>query len=257
MPDQTPFRIAAMSDLHYDRHSGGKLQSAFDRASEEADVLLLCGDLTDYGLPEEAELLARDVREHVKIPVLAVLGNHDYETGHIEEIREIFEAVNIDILDGSCTMIDGVGFAGVRGFAGGFGRWALSAWGEPSIKAFVQEAVEESLKLDKALSRLSTPYRIVLMHYSPIRGTVEGEPEEIIPFLGSGRLEDPLDRHEATVVFHGHAHAGAPEGATTKGIPVFNVSIPLLQKAYPDAPPYRIFEVDRNGSAKGDDAKAS
>lgn len=244
MPDDQTLRIAAMSDIHYGRHAGSTIQTAFDRVSEEADVLLLCGDLTDYGKPEEAERLAADLREHVSVPILAVWGNHDYESDQIEELHEILTHAGVEILDGSCTEIGGVGFAGVRGFGGGFGRWALSPWGEPAWKALVQEAVDEELKLDAALSRLGTHHRVVLLHYAPIRDTVVGEPEEIFPFLGSSRLEDPLNRYDVTVAFHGHAHAGAPEGRTAHGTPIYNVALPVLQKHYPDRPPFRLFELD-------------
>ncbi|MDX1531134.1 MAG: metallophosphoesterase [Rhodothermales bacterium] len=243
MPAST-LRIAAVADVHYGRHSAGAMRAVFERASEEADVLLLCGDLTDYGKPEEAELLAADLREHVGVPVLAVWGNHDFETDQIEDVQAVLENAGVEVLDGDCTEVRGVGFAGVRGFGGGFGRWALSPWGERPIKAFVQEAVDEELKLDAALSRLGTRHRVVLLHYAPVRATVVGEPEEIFPFLGSSRLEEPLNRYDATVAFHGHAHAGSPEGRTSAGVPVYNVSLPVLRRAYPDRPPFRLFEID-------------
>ena len=243
MPTSPVFRIAAVADIHYGKHSGGAHRSLFDEVSETADVLLLCGDLTDYGLPEEAELLAHDLREHLHIPVLAVLGNHDFESGQVEAVREIVEGAGVEILDGTCTTLGEVGFAGVRGFGGGFGRRALSPWGEPAWKALVQEAVDEELKLEKALSHLDTRHHVVLLHYAPIRATVVGEPEEIMPFLGSSRLEGPLNRYGVTCAFHGHAHAGTPEGKTANGVPVFNVSVPVLERAYPDHPPYRLFEL--------------
>jgi Icc-related predicted phosphoesterase len=252
-----PFRIAAMADLHYGRESTGELREAFAHASDHADVMLLCGDLTDYGRPEEAELLARDLRERMALPTLAVLGNHDFETDQAEEMSAVLADAGVKFLDGTCTEIGGVGFAGARGFAGGFGRWALSPWGEPVLKAFVQEAVNEELKLDAALSRLATPHRVVLLHYAPIRATVEGEPEEIIPFLGSSRLEDPLNRHEASVAFHGHAHMGAPAGTTSRGTRVFNVSVPVLKKHQPDRPPYLLYELDRAADGSGPSGAAA
>jgi Icc-related predicted phosphoesterase len=244
MSDNQTIRIAAMSDVHYGRHTSDLMQTAFERASDEADVLLLCGDLTDYGKPEEAELLAADLRDYVSVPVLAVWGNHDFETNQIDEVFRILEAAGVHILDGTCTEIGGVGFAGVRGFGGGFGRWALSPWGEAVWKSLVQEAVDEELKLDAALARLDTRHRVVLLHYAPVRETVLGEPEEIFAFLGSSRLEEPLNRYDVTVAFHGHAHAGAPEGRTARGTPVYNVSVPVLQKHFPDRPPFRLFELD-------------
>lgn len=236
-------RLAAVSDIHYSKTSAGALQSLFAQVTDSADVLLLCGDLTDYGLAEEARILARDLTATVKIPVVSVLGNHDYEAGEEQEIVRILTDAGVRVLDGDSYEVHGIGFAGVRGFCGGFGRGALGAWGEKVIKDFVHEAVQEALKLESALARLRTPQRIALLHYAPIRGTVEGEPCEIFPFLGSSRLEEPLARYDVTAVFHGHAHKGAPEGQTTNGIPVYNVALPVLQASYPDRPPFRVFEV--------------
>jgi len=235
-------RLAALSDIHYSKSSQGSLQPLFTQIAEAADVLLLGGDLTDYGLPEEARILAKDLAP-VKIPVVAVLGNHDYEAGEEKELSRILTDVGVHILDGDTWEYHNVGFAGVRGFCGGFGRGALGPWGEKIIKDFVHEAVQEALKLESALARLKADHRIVLLHYAPIRATVEGEPPEIFPFLGSSRLEDPIARFDVTAVFHGHAHKGAPEGRTQTGIPVFNVAHAVLKANYPDQPPYRLFEV--------------
>lgn len=235
-------RLAALADIHYSKSSPNSLQPLFAQIAESADVLVLCGDLTDYGLADEAKLLAKDLAQ-VKIPIVAVLGNHDFEACQEKEIAQILSEVGVHMLDGDTWEFRGVGFAGVRGFCGGFGRGALGAWGEKIIKDFVQEAVHESLKLESALARLSVPQRIVLMHYAPIRDTVEGESPEIFPFLGSSRLEDPLSRFEVTAVFHGHAHKGAPEGRTQTGIPVYNVSLAALKTSYPDRPPFRLFDV--------------
>jgi Icc-related predicted phosphoesterase len=236
-------RIAAVSDIHYSKNSPGALQPLFAEITESADVLVIAGDLTDYGLPEEAKVLARDLTTTVKIPIVAVLGNHDYESGEEAELVKILSDAGVKMLDGDTFETHGVGFAGVRGFCGGFGRGALGAWGEPIIKEFVHEAVNEALKLESALARLHTEHRIAILHYAPIRDTVEGEPLEIYPFLGSSRLEEPLTRFDVTAVFHGHAHKGKPEGATSKGIPVFNVAHPVLKAFYPDRPPFRLFEV--------------
>jgi Icc-related predicted phosphoesterase len=235
-------RLAALSDIHYSKSSQGSFQPLFSQIAETAEVLLLCGDLTDYGLAEEARILAKDLAP-VKIPVVAVLGNHDFETGEERDIARILTDVGVHMLDGDTWEYHGVGFAGVRGFCGGFGRGALGPWGEKIIKDFVHEAVQEALKLESALARLKADHRIVLMHYAPIRATVEGEPPEIFPFLGSSRLEDPLSRFDVTAVFHGHAHKGAPEGVTQTGIPVFNVAHTVLQANYPQQPPFRLFEV--------------
>jgi Icc-related predicted phosphoesterase len=235
-------RLAAVADLHCVRTSSGELASLFTEAASQADVLLLGGDLTDYGLPEEARALAREL-SGVKIPILAVLGNHDCESGHEEEVVKILVEAGVQMLDGDSVEVNGVGFAGVKGFCGGFGRRTLEPWGEAATKAFVHEAVAEALKLERALARLRTPQRVALLHYSPIEATVEGEPRELFPFLGSSRLEEPLNRYQVTVAFHGHAHRGAPEGRTSAGIPVFNVAMPLLRRVLSDALPIRIVEI--------------
>jgi Icc-related predicted phosphoesterase len=219
------------------------LQGLLSQASEQADVLLLGGDLTDYGRPEEARLLAKALATYAKLPLLAVLGNHDYESGKPEEVREILCDAGIIMLDGESYEVHGIGFAGVKGFAGGFGQWALQPWGEAAIKHFVREAVDEALKLESALAKLRTPQRVALLHYSPIQDTVEGEAPVIFPFLGSSRLEEPLNRYAVAAVFHGHAHQGAPEGHTTSGIAVYNVAAPLLHKSFPDQPLFRIVEI--------------
>ncbi|MBV9492999.1 MAG: metallophosphoesterase [Acidobacteria bacterium] len=248
-PTNGVVRIAALSDIHYSKTSAGAMAPLFSEIAEAADVLLLGGDLTDYGAPEEARVLAKDLAQ-VKIPVVAVLGNHDFESDQQDELARIFGDVGVHMLDGDTWEFRGVGFAGIRGFCGGFGRGALGPWGEKIIKAFVHEAVEEALKLEAALARLESQHRIVLMHYAPIRETVEGEPLEIFPFLGSSRLEDPLSRFQVTAVFHGHAHKGAPEGKTQTGIPVFNVAHAVLKHNYPDRPAFRLFEVQTGDSTE-------
>lgn len=236
-------RVAAVGDIHYSKASQGALQSLFAEITERADVLVLAGDLTDFGLAEEAKILAKDLTSSLRIPAVGVLGNHDYEAGEEKEIASILGDAGLRILDGDTYEIHGVGFAGVRGFCGGFGRGALGAWGESVIKAFVHEAINEALKLEAALARLRTSHRIAIIHYAPIRETVEGEPLEIYPFLGSSRLEEPLSRFDVTAVFHGHAHKGSLEAKTGHGIPVYNVSFPLLKERLPDRPPYRLLEL--------------
>ena len=245
MPTSDTIRIAAMSDIHYSRTSQGLLQSVFSQVAERADVLVIAGDLTDYGLADEARVLARDLTSLVKIPIVGVLGNHDYESGEEAMVRSILVDAGIHMLDGDSVELHGVGFAGVKGFAGGFGRGALGPWGEQAIKMFVQEALNESLKLESALARLMTKHKIAILHYAPVRDTVEGEPVEIHPWLGSSRLEEPLTRFEVSAVVHGHAHKGSPEGKTSGNIPVYNVALPVLTAAYPDKPPYRMIEVPR------------
>ena len=230
-------RLAAVGDLHYGKGSRGQLQTLFAAVTRvEADILLLLGDLTDYGLAEEAAELARELTGGIKIPIVGVLGNHDYESGAVTEVARILREAGVYLLDGETVEIQGIGFAGVKGFAGGFGRGVLGPWGEEAVKRFVHEAVNEALKLESALARLRTPTKIALLHYAPIAGTVEGEPREIWPYLGCGRLEEPLTRYQVTAVFHGHAHHGAAEGKTVNGTPVYNVSLPLLVAANPEEP---------------------
>lgn len=236
-------RIAAVGDLHYAQSVDPSVREMLARAGREADVLLLCGDLTDHGLPEEAHGLAREIHSSVGIPVIAVLGNHDFESGKPDEVKKILSDSGVKILDGDATEVAGVGFAGLKGFCGGFGKRALGPWGEQIIKDFVREAVDEALKLEAALARLRRVPRVAVLHYSPIQDTVEGEPPEIFPFLGSSRLEEPINRYRCDVVFHGHAHRGKPEGKTATGVPVYNVCVQLLRSTYPDHPPYRLFEI--------------
>ena len=236
-------RVAAVGDLHCTRASEGMFQPLFGKIAERADVLALCGDLTDYGTPEEARVLARELAA-AKVPKLAVLGNHDFESSAAAEVTRILaDTAGVIVLDGTAVEVLGVGFAGVKGFAGGFGESALQSWGEEPVKAFVRAALEEALKLESALARLRTPGRVALLHYAPIRATVDGEPVEIFPFLGSSRLEEPLNRYRPSVVFHGHAHRGRTEGATSAGVPVYNVALPLLRRVDPEQPPFRVVEV--------------
>ncbi len=236
-------RLAAVGDLHVKKTSQGHLQPLLAPVNDHADVLLLCGDLTDYGLKEEAVILARELTAAVRIPIVAVLGNHDYESGQAEEVCRILTDAGVKVLDGEAAEINGLGIAGAKGFSGGFGRATLGAWGEPATKRFVQEALDEAIKLEGALARLRTERRIALLHYSPIRMTVEGEPVEIMTFLGTSRLEEPINRHPVDFVFHGHAHHGSLEGRTSTGIPVYNVAMPLLLQKFPDRPPFRVVEV--------------
>jgi Icc-related predicted phosphoesterase len=251
-------RIAALGDLHYSRTTvQGSLQPLFAQVTEAADILILAGDLTDYGLADEARALAREMSGALKVPAVAVLGNHDHESGQQGDIRSILKDVGVITLDGDTTEIHGIGFAGVKGFAGGFGRRALGPWGEATIKAFVREAVDEALKLETALARLRSQRLIAVLHYSPIQATVEGEPPEIFPFLGCSRLEEPLTRYPVHAVFHGHAHHGRPEGLTRTGVPVFNVSIALLRSLSPERP-FRLIEIDmRRPAPPGDETSGT
>jgi Icc-related predicted phosphoesterase len=241
-------RLAAVGDLHYARTSRGMLQPIVTAVTRvEADILVLAGDLTDYGLPDEAAELARELTGSVKIPIVGVLGNHDFESNAMNEVRRVLMDAGVRLLDGETVELLGIGFAGVKGFAGGFGRGVLGPWGEEAVKRFVREAVEEVLKLESALARLRTATKVAILHYAPIAQTCEGEPREIFPYLGCGRLEEPLTRYPVTAVFHGHAHHGTAQGTTSNGIPVYNVSLPLLAAADPSQP-LRIVDVTVDGA---------
>ncbi|GGH04124.1 metallophosphoesterase [Parapedobacter pyrenivorans] len=239
-------RIAAVGDLHVRETDRGKWKEYFAAICREADILVLAGDLTDTGDEDEAALLVDELKG-CTIPMVGVLGNHDYEKGRQKIIKETLAHANIQILDGESTIINGVGFAGVKGFGGGFDAAMLSKFGEEMMKLFVQEAVDEALKLDRALARLGQHggevHKIAIMHYAPISATVEGEPLEIYPFLGSSRLLEPVQRHKVEAVFHGHAHKGKREAQTPDGISVWNVSLPLL--AHQDKPyPFHLLELE-------------
>jgi Icc-related predicted phosphoesterase len=249
-------RVAAVGDLHCTRTSQGALQPLFAAASAGADVLLLCGDLTDYGHPDEARVLAREVATGLRIPAVGVLGNHDYESGQHEEVVRILRDGGIVILDGDVCEVAGLGIGGVKGLGGGFGDRALQPWGEDIMKRFVRETVEEALKLETALARLRTGRRVAILHYSPIQSTVEGEPPELYPFLGSSRLEEPLDRYQVDLVFHGHAHRGRPEARTRGGVPVYNVCLPLLRDLDPDHVPIRIVDLPLPAGSAAERASA-
>lgn len=244
--DKDPVRVAALADLHLTRAGAGVFQSLFTQVAANADIMVLCGDLTEHGQPEEAQLLTRELNT-VKIPMVAVLGNHDYEAGQPDEVRQILTTAGIQVLDGDACEINGIGFAGAKGFAGGFDNRMLAPWGEPSIKSFVHEALDEALKLESALAKLRTSQRIAVLHYAPIRATVEGEPLEIFPFLGSSRLEEPLNRYAVTAVVHGHAHHGTFEGRTKTNVPVYNVALPLLRLTFPDQPPFYTLHLPEQG----------
>ena len=235
-------RVAAVGDLHVGRQGSGSLRGVLAHAVAEADVLLLCGDLLDHGLPEEARALAQELAM-AAIPTLAVLGNHDVESGKESEVVAILSDVGVRMLDGDSFEVGGLGIAGVKGFAGGFGAHALGAWGEAAIKTFVHEAIEEALKLEAALSHLRGKPCVAMLHYAPIAATVMGEAPEIYPFLGSSRLEEPLNRYAVSAVFHGHAHGGRAEGRTSAGVPVYNVAQPVLERSVATGPALRIVDV--------------
>jgi Icc-related predicted phosphoesterase len=234
-------RVAAIGDLHVMEDSVAPYRELFAEIAGVADVLVLCGDLTNFGKTKEAEILADDIRA-CSIPVLGVLGNHDYECGQPEHVCSILHDAGMTVLDEQAVEIDDVGFAGVKGFMGGYGRGELAPFGEPIAKAFVDEALNEARKLENQLRTLRTERSVAVLHYSPIVQTIEGEPPEIYQYLGSQRLCDPIDRFDhVKAVVHGHAHHGTYEGRTPLGKPVYNVAQfvlkPLLGK------PYAVIEV--------------
>ncbi|MGD0213108.1 MAG: metallophosphoesterase [Terriglobales bacterium] len=234
-------RIAATADLHFTPQRYGALRDQLNRVRDEADIFVVAGDLTNFGQPEEMEpLLNALVR--LRVPVVVVLGNHDYESDKQSDLIRMLTDAGVKVLDGSAYERDGVGFAGTKGFVGGFGRGMLTAFGEPEIKTFVRAGIDEAVKLERAMSQLRSPKRVVVLHYSPIAATVDGEAREIYPFLGTSRLAEVVDRHGADLVLHGHAHNGKPDGKTTAGVPVHNVAITLLQAQNPSKV-YRVFDI--------------
>lgn len=245
MEERKKFRIAAVADIHVKETDKGKWAEDFKQLSRTADVLLICGDLTDTGDEVEAQVLGDELKS-CSIPVVAVLGNHDYEKGRHKLIRKILQNENVHLLDGESVVIGDVGFAGIKGFGGGFDKYMLSMFGEGAMKAFVQEAVDEALHLDRALARLEADNqeikKIAVLHYAPICETIKGEPEVIFPFLGSSRLAEPLVRRNVIAAFHGHAHAGQLEGTAPGGMKVYNVARPVLLRSGYEFP-YYYFEV--------------
>jgi Icc-related predicted phosphoesterase len=234
-------RVAAIGDLHVMEDSVAPYRELFTEISNAADVLVLCGDLTNFGKTSEAEILAEDIRA-CSIPVLGVLGNHDYECGQPEEVARILHEAGMTVLDEQAVEIEGVGFAGVKGFLGGFGRGELAPFGEPLVKAFVDEALNEARKLENGLRQLRTERSVAVLHYSPTIDTLEGEPLAIFQYLGSARLADAIDRFDhVKAVVHGHAHHGTYEGRTPRGTPVYNVAQFVLREKF--GRPYAVLEV--------------
>jgi Icc-related predicted phosphoesterase len=232
--ERQPVRIAALADIHIRETDRGKWVDCFNDIAAKADIMIIAGDLTDTGDEGEAAILIEELKQ-CNIPIVGVLGNHDYEKGRHKLIRQMLQSNNIQILDGEAVVIKGIGFAGVKGFGGGFDKYMLSMFGEGAMKSFVQEAVDEALHLDRALARLDQEHdnikKIAIMHYAPIAETVTGEPEAIFPFLGSSRLAEPLTRRNVVAAFHGHAHSGTLEGEAPGGVKVFNVAKPILEKS--------------------------
>jgi Icc-related predicted phosphoesterase len=243
-------RIAAVGDFHCGQDDVGLYRELFARVNDEADVLVLTGDLTRWGALAEFNVVVGELTD-VTVPIVAVLGNHDYESGQVEEGSRMLRARGVHLLCGDTFELNPtVGFAGVKGFMGGFGRGMLTPFGEPETKAFVKATLSEVHSLELALRRLSTPVRVAVLHYAPIAATIAGEPDAIQPYLGTDRLAEPLDRYSAAVAFHGHAHSGTLRGTTLGGVPVFNVSLPLLRKERPGAM-YYIYDVNPPALAEG------
>jgi Icc-related predicted phosphoesterase len=222
-------RIAAVGDLHCRADTRRNLAVSLRGVDQEAELLLLAGDLTDHGTLEEAKWLAEELSQ-IKMEKCAVLGNHDYESGQEGVVRKTLCDAGVHVLDGEPWALNDLGIAGVKGFAGGFEHAQLQRFGETALKAFVDACIEEELKLEKALFQLRTRRRIALLHYAPCRQTLEGEPLEIFPFLGATRLGGPIDQLRPDLAIHGHAHRGVLRGATQGGIPVYNVALPVLRR---------------------------
>lgn len=234
-------RVAAVGDLHVGENHNRPYRELFERVADDADVLCLCGDLVNFGKTREVEILVEDIRA-CKIPMVGVLGNHEHECGQPELVTKMLCDAGVQMLTGQAYEIEGVGFAGGKGFVGGFGRYMLSSFGEATIKAFVQEAVDDANQIENSIRMLRTERSVVLLHYSPVVDTVVGEPPEIHAFLGSSRLGETIDRYDnVSLVVHGHAHRGAHKGRTNKGVPVYNVALPVLRTV--GDMPYRVFEV--------------
>ena len=228
-------RVAAVGDVHVGTDSAGRLAPRLAGLADHADVFLLAGDLTHRGRPEEAKVLAEELRG-VRVPTIAVLGNHDYHSDEQDGVTEVLEQAGIRVLEGDAVVLEiggrRVGIAGSKGFGGGFAGACASDFGEPEMKAFVGHTKALAGRLERALGGLRTDRRIVLLHYSPVAETLAGEPREIHAFLGSYLLAEAVDRVGADLVLHGHAHRGSRDGTTPGGVPVRNVAAPVIGRAY-------------------------
>jgi Icc-related predicted phosphoesterase len=234
-------RIAAVGDIHLGPDNVDAFADSVRRAQDDADLLLLAGDLTRHGEVEEAELVCRSVSD-LDIPVVAVLGNHDHHAGCAEAFTELLTSSGITVLEGSSTVVDvdgcSVGIAGAKGFGGGFAGACASDFGEPEMKAFVGHTKGIAERLRGVLADLDTDVRVALLHYSPVEDTLRGERLEIFPFLGSYLLAEAIDAAGADLVVHGHAHAGVEHGMTAGGTRVRNVAMPVIRSSY------RVYELD-------------
>ncbi len=242
-------RIAAAGDVHFDRKSQNRLAQHMKDLEDRADIFLLAGDLTQTGHPEEMQVLANDLR-HSKIPVIAVLGNHDYHVDQVEVVTQILKDAGVIVLERTCTIIqhknEKIGIAGAKGFGGGFVGASGSDFGEPEMKSFMRHSRNEARQLEQVIKDMDTDYKIVLLHYSPTTQTLSGEKKEIYPFLGSYYLAEAVDYGKADIVFHGHAHGGIEKGETPGGTPVRNVAQPVIRHAF------NIYTLERKDHAKPD-----
>lgn len=237
-------RIAAAGDIHFSHESAGFFRPWLERLRQDADILLLAGDLTNWGEVDEAHLLAKELRE-IPVPVVAVLGNHDHHCEHPGELVQILtEEGHIFVLEGETVVFtirdETLGIVGSKGFGGGFGKACITPFGETEIKQFLQATYHAAEGIERGLKSLKTDYRVVLLHYSPISDTLEGEAQGIYPFLGSSILGEPIDAYGADLVLHGHAHAGVEKGQTLHGVPVRNVAVPVIDQ------PYALYELFRH-----------
>jgi Icc-related predicted phosphoesterase len=228
-------RVAAIGDLHVGDDGYAPWRDALKSVSDEADLLLLAGDLTRVGAIAEARAVAAAL-ELVSIPIVAVLGNHDYHDGNERELCRILASRGVRVLEGTTASIDAngarIGIAGSKGFGGGFANACGSDFGEPEMKAFIRHTTLLSQRLARALESLEADWRVALLHYSPIPTTLSGEQPQIYPFLGSHLLGDAIDAVGADLVVHGHAHAGTEKGVTPAGVRVRNVAQPVIRSAY-------------------------
>lgn len=244
MADKQGVKVAAVADLHVGRTMQWNIdyEILFSEISSRAEVLLMCGDLTDHGTVNEAKQLGQYLEKH-SFTKLAVLGNHDVHSNETEKVKAALKDFGVIFLDDTVYQLRGVGFAGVKGFGGGYARHTIAGFGEKTLKEFVKETISEAEALEIALDNIEQcRKKVVGMHYSPITATNKGEPLEIYPFLGTSRLEEVVDRHDVQIVFHGHAHFGSPHGKTTKGADVYNVALPLMEKLHQQHA-YRLVEL--------------
>lgn len=233
-------KIAAVADLHFRKSGNEEVEAILGEMKEQAEALVLAGDLTDGGFPEEMGALLRAL-EKMPMPIVAVLGNHDHEHGQPEELSRMLREAGVRLLEGNACKVQEVGFAGTKGFCGGFGERLVQPFGEQIIKRFVQEGVDEAAHLGRGLAELEAPRKIAVLHYAPIESTLAGEPREIYAFLGTSWLGDALDRNGADLAVHGHAHQGSPQGRTARNIPVYNVSRFVLKRTSGRA--YKLIEL--------------